>query len=143
VTDLDAGPPHRFDAAEDAGTAAAEDSSQVLLDTSAVRARAAARSLMKLGECAVICSTVQHEAAEQGFSAAGLPVIDDGVSAILRSQLATQLRGFGEAAQCLENDVIIGATALERGIPLITGDRALSNAVTKLGGEARWFALGA
>jgi hypothetical protein len=39
-------------------------------------------------------------------------------------------------------DVIIGATALERGSPLITGDRALYNAVTKLRGEARWFQPG-
>jgi len=122
--------------------AAAEGGSEVLLDTSAVKARAAAWGLMKPGECAVICSTVQREAAEQGFSAAGLPVVADGTSAVLRGQVAAQLRGFGAAAQGLENDAIIGATALERGIPLITGDRALWNAVIKLGGDARWFAPG-
>jgi len=53
------------------------------------------------------------------------------------------LRGLGAAAQGLENDATIGATALERGIPLITGDSALADAVIKLGGEARWFAPGA
>ncbi|MGI8792042.1 MAG: RHS repeat-associated core domain-containing protein, partial [Acidimicrobiales bacterium] len=124
------------------GLRAAEGGSEVLLDTSAVKAQSAARSLMKPGECAVICSTVEREAAQQGFSTAGLPVIEDGTSAVLRSQVATQLRGFGAAAQGLENDAIIGATALERGIPLITGDRALWNAVLKLGGDARWFAPG-
>lgn len=109
----------------------------------AVKAQAAARSLIKPGECAVICSTVEREAAEQGFSAAGLSVVEDGVSATPRSQVAAQLRAFGAAAQGLENDAIIGATALERGIPLITGDLALWNAVLKLGGEARLFAPGA
>lgn len=121
---------------------AAEDGSEVLLDTSAVKAQAAARGLMKPGECAVICSTVQREAAEQGFSTAGLTVIDDGVSATLRSQVAAQLRAFGAAAQGLENDATIGATALERGIPLITGDRALWQSILKLGGDARWFRPG-
>jgi hypothetical protein len=86
---------------------------------------------------------VQREAAEKGFSSAGLPVIDDGVSAILRSQVATQLRAFDAAAQGFENDATIGATALERGLPLITGDRALANAVMKLGGEVRLFTPGA
>ena len=84
-----------------------------------------------------------REVGEKGFSSAGLPVIDDGVSAVLRGQVATQLRGFGAAAQGFENDATIGATALERGIPLITGDRALANAVMKLGGEVRWFVPGA
>jgi predicted nucleic acid-binding protein len=114
----------------------------VLLDTSAVRARAAAVNLLKPGECAVICTTVENEAAEQGFSSAGLPVIDDGASAVLRGQVAAQLRAFGAAARGLGNDATIGATALENDIPLITGDRALANAVMKLGGEVRWFAPG-
>jgi len=122
--------------------AAEEGGSEVLLDTSAVVARAAARGLMKPGECAVICSTVAREAAEKGFSTEGLSVIDDGMSATLRGQVAAQLRAFGANAQGLENDATIGATSLERGIPLITGDRALANAVTKLGGEVRWFAPG-
>ena len=98
---------------------------------------------MKPGECAVICSTVEREAAEQGFSTAGLPVIEDGTSAVLRGQVATQLRAFDAAEQGLENDATIGATALERDIPLITGDRALWQALLKLGGDARWFAPGA
>ena len=50
----------------------------------------------------------------------GLPVIEDDTSAVLRSQVAQQLRGFGAAAQGLENDAIIDATALERGISLIS-----------------------
>jgi predicted nucleic acid-binding protein len=70
-------------------------------------------------------------------------VIDDGVSAVLRSQVATQLRALGAAVQGLENDATIGATALENDIPLITGDRALANAVMELAGEVRWFAPGA
>jgi hypothetical protein len=92
---------------------------------------------MKPGECAVICATVEREDIEQGFSSAGLPVIDDGVSAVLRDQVATQLRAFGAAAKGLGNDATIGATALENGIPLITGDRALASAVMKLGGVVR------
>ena len=121
---------------------AANTGSEVLLDTSAVKAQSAAQSLMKPGECAVICSTVEREAAQQGFSTAGLPVVADGTSALLRSQVAQLLRGFGAAARGLENDATIGATALERGVPLITGDRALWNSVLKLGGDARWFAPG-
>jgi hypothetical protein len=34
----------------------------------------------------VICSTVQREVAEQGFSTAGLPVVSDGTSAVLRGR---------------------------------------------------------
>ncbi len=140
--DSRASPSPRTALALAASLVAAEGGSEVLLDTSAVKAQSAARSLMKPGECAVICSTVEREAAQQGFSTAGLPVVDDGTSAVLRSQVAQQLRGFGAATQGLENDAIIGATALERGIPLITGDRALWNAILKLGGDARWFAPG-
>ncbi|GEM_PF-6838478 len=121
---------------------AANTGSEVMLDTSAVVARDAARGLMKPGECAAICSTVSREAGEHGFSAAGLPVVADGTSATLRAQVAQQLRGFGAKAQGFDNDVVIGATALERGSPLITGDWALANTVSKLGGDARWFAPG-
>lgn len=37
----------------------------------------------------------------------------------------------------IEGDAIVGATALAYGIPLITGDYALTNAVSKLGGKVR------
>jgi hypothetical protein len=94
------------------------------------------------GEVPAICSTVACEAAEKGFSTAGLREVPDGMSAILRGQMAQQLRGFSAKAQGFDNDVIIGATAIERGSPLITGDRALYNAVNNLGGEARLFRPG-
>jgi YD repeat-containing protein len=121
----------------DALTGAAEDGSEVLLDTSAVKARGATRALLGEGETPVICSTVACEAAEQGFDAGGLSIVPDGVSAVLRGRVATALRAFGASAQGFANDATIGATALERGSPLITGDRALYNAVTSLGGDAR------
>ena len=111
----------------------------MLLDTSAIKSGEAARGQMKSGECAVICSTVEREAAAQGFSPTGLQVIDDSASALLRSKVAEQLRGFGAATRGLENDAIIGATAIETGLPLITGDKALYNEVNKLGGQARLF----
>ena len=57
--------------------------------------------------------------------------------------LVTQMRAFEVAAQGFENDVTIGATALENGIPLITGGADQASAVMKLGGEVRWFAPGA
>jgi predicted nucleic acid-binding protein len=91
---------------------------------------------MKPGECAAICSMVAREAAEKGFDAAGLPVVADGMSAAIRAQVAQQLRAFGAKAQGFDNDVTIGATALERGSPLITGDWALANAGAKLGEES-------
>jgi RHS repeat-associated protein len=121
------------------------DFSPVLLDTSAARAQTDALGLLKPGECAVVCQTVQNEAIAKGFPGVvnGLPVIPDGLSAVLRGQVAGQLRAFGAAARGLENDATIGATALEHGLPLITGDRALANAVSKLGGEARYFRPGA
>jgi predicted nucleic acid-binding protein len=97
---------------------------------------------MKPGDCPVICKTVEREAAEHGFSTAGLRVVDDGVSSTLRSQVAGQLRAFRANAKGFDGDVAIGAMALERGIALITGDRALWNAVSKLGGDARWFRPG-
>lgn len=118
--------------------------SPVLLDTSAARAGTTARGLLKPGECAVVCQTVQDEAIAKGFPGAtrGLSVIPDGTSAVLRGQVAAQLRAFGAAERGLINDATIGATALERGIPLITGDEALWNAVTKLGGDVRFFRPG-
>lgn len=72
----------------------------------------------------------------------GLPVVDDGTSAALRAQVAQHLRAFGAATQGFENDAVICATALEKGIPLITGDRAFGNAVAKLGGEVQDLARG-
>jgi RHS repeat-associated protein len=116
--------------------------SPVLLDTSAVKAASAARGLLQPGECAVICAAVQREALEKGFSTAGLPVIEDAGSITLRGQVAQQLRIFGADEVGFDGDVAIGATALDRGIPLITGDKALWAAVSKLGGDARWFAPG-
>lgn len=100
---------------------AAKGGREVMLDTSAVMARGSARGLMKPGGCAVICSTASRVAGEHGFSTAGLPVVADGTSATLRSQVAQQLRAFGANAQGFDNVVVIGATALERGVPLITG----------------------
>jgi len=48
-----------------------------------------------------------------------------------------------EAAPAAEDSSQVHATALENGIPLITGDADLASAVMKLGGEVRWFAPGA
>ena len=131
-----------MNAAEEAGARAAEGGSEVLLDTSAVKSLGRAQSLIKPGEVPAICSTVACEAAEKGFSTAGLREVPDGMSAVLRGQVAQQLRGFSAKAQGFDNDVTIGATAIERGSPLITGDRALYNAVNNLGGEARLFRPG-
>jgi predicted nucleic acid-binding protein len=51
----------------------------------------------------------------------------------------TQLRGFGAKEQGIDVDASVGATALARGVPLITDDIPLINAVSKLGGEVRRF----
>jgi RHS repeat-associated protein len=125
-----------------AADAAGDGGSEVLIDTSGVKGFGGAKRLLKPGEVPVICETVLCEAQAQGFSTGSLPVIPDGSSATLRARVAQQLRGFGASQQGLENDATIGATALERGIPLITGDKALYNAVVKLGGDARLFTPG-
>jgi predicted nucleic acid-binding protein len=57
----------------------------------------------------------------------------------LRGQVMQQLRMFGAAVQGMENDAAIGATAIGMGIPLITTDNALANALTKLGGMVRYL----
>jgi acetylglutamate synthase len=69
-----------------------------------------------------------------------MSVISDEPSMTLRGQVFQQLRMFGAATQGIENDVAVGATALGEGIPLITTDNALANAVMKLGGEVRFLA---
>ena len=66
-------------------------------------------------------------------------VIPDNNDAVLRGQVMQQLRGFGADPIGIENDAIIGATALADGLPLISDDRALLNAVAKLGGQIRRF----
>lgn len=81
-------------------------------------------------------------AARKGFSGAlpnGVSVIADNTSMTLRGQVMQQLRMFGAAVQGMENDAAIGATALGRRIPLITTDKALANAVMKLGGLVRYL----
>jgi hypothetical protein len=58
-----------------------------------------------------------EEAVKHHFSTAGLPVVPDGMSAVLRARLAVQMRVFHKIYKrntAIENDVIIAATALER-----------------------------
>lgn len=52
------------------------------------------------------------------------------------------MKESGAAERGFEGDMAIGATALDLGIPLVTGDRALAQAIAKLGGEARLFRQG-
>lgn len=91
---------------------------------------------------AIVGEMIASTATEASSSFQGLRVVADGTSATLRAQVAAALRSFGASAKGFENDATIGATALERGSPLITGDAALWNAIIKLGGDARWFAPG-
>jgi hypothetical protein len=126
--------------------AAEEGGSQVLLDTGSVIKYNGAQGLLGESEQPVVNETVERElgevAARKGFSGAlsdGVSVISDDTGMTLRGQVMQQLRMFGAASQGMENDAAVGATALGRGMPLITTDNALANAVMKLGGEVRFL----
>jgi predicted nucleic acid-binding protein len=129
----------------EAGSQAASSDSRVLLDTNAVIRFNDAQALIAEGEEPVVTQSVVDEladvAARKGFSGqlpAGVGIIDDDdEGALLRSQVMQQLRGFGAAEQGIDVDAQVGATALSRSYPLITGDEALGNSVAKLGGEWR------
>ena len=124
----------------------AEDGSNVLIDTGGIIKYNSAKALLGVGEQPVVNETTGQElidvAARKGFSGAlpnDVSVIGDDVSMTLRGQVMQQLRMFGAAVQGMENDAAIGATALGRGMPLITTDNALANAVMKLGGTVRYL----
>jgi len=117
---------------------------RVLLDTNAVIRFNDARALIQDGEQPVVTQSVLQElsdvAARKGFSGllpGGVDFIADEESAVLRSQVMDQLRGFEAKEQGIEVDAQVGATALSGPYPLITGDDALGNSVAKLGGEWR------
>jgi RHS repeat-associated protein len=129
-------------APERAAVAGTEAGADVLLDTSAVRALKTVRGLLRPGETPTVCATTVCEAAANGIRTAGLKQVADGTSVAVRAKVAQQLRGFGAQARGFDGDAVIGATALERGMTLITGDRALWQAVIKLGGDARFFRPG-
>jgi predicted nucleic acid-binding protein len=144
-------PPIPFPAAKEQAPATTttttdeNNSRDVLLDTNAVFRFNAAQSRIGEGERPVVTAPtgieeIERIAAERGF-AGGLPpgvgVIPDDNSAVLRGQMMDSLRQFGASPVGMEGDATLGATALARGIPLITGDVALFNAFTKLGGEGR------
>jgi RHS repeat-associated protein len=104
------------------GGSAAEDGSNVLLDTGSVIKYNSAKTLLDAGEQPVVNETTVQElidvAACKGFSGAvhnDVSVIADDVSLTLRGQVMQQLRMFGAAVQGMENDAAIGATALGRG----------------------------
>ena len=112
-----------------------ERNNEVVFDTNALGARKTADKKVGPGEVPVICQTVYEEAVKHHFSTAGLPVVPDGMSAVLRARLAVQMRVFNKNYKrntAIENDVIIGATALERDSPLITGDLALYDSMVKV-----------
>lgn len=118
----------------------------MLLDTGSVIKYNGAQGLLNVGEQPVANETVARElgevAARKGFSGVlpdGVSVIPDDTSMTLRGQVMQQLSMFGAASQGIENDAAVGATALERSIPLITTDNALANAVMKLGSEVRFL----
>jgi hypothetical protein len=122
------------------------DGSNVLLDTGSVIKYKSAQALLGAGEQPVVNETTAQElidvAARKGFSGTlpgDVSVIPDNVSMTLRGLVMRQLRMFGAATKGMENDAAIGSTALERGIPLITTDYALANAVMKLGGTVRYL----
>ena len=120
--------------------------SGVLLDTGSVIKYNSTLQLLGPGEQAVVNETTVRElidvGARKGFSGAlpnDVSVIGDDVSMTLRGQVMQSSKMFGAASQGMENDAAIGATALARGIPLITTDYALANAVMKLGGQVRYL----
>jgi hypothetical protein len=103
-----------------------------------------AQTLLQEGEQPVVTQTVVDElddlAARKGFSGAipeGVGMVDESQSIGLRMQLLQTMREYGANEVGIYNDASIGATALGRGIPLISGDNALGSAVQELGGEWR------
>jgi RHS repeat-associated protein len=120
--------------------------SNVLLDTGSVIKYNSARRLLNPGDAPVANETTVRELAEVGARKGFVGTLPDGVSVIpddtgmvLRGQVMQQLRMFNAATLGIENDAAVGATALGMGIPLITTDYALANAVTKLGGMLRYL----
>jgi RHS repeat-associated protein len=122
-----------------------DEKKDVLVDTNAVFRFNDAKALIGEDERPVVTTPTETDeiariAALKGFSGnlpAGVGVIPDDNSAVLRGMMMDALRQFGASPTGMEADATIGATALARGIPLITGDVDLFNAFTKLGGQGR------
>jgi len=67
----------------------------------------------------------------------GVDMVEESPSIGWRMQVLQTMREYGANETGIYNDATIGATSLDRGLPLITGDNALGSAVQELGGEWR------
>jgi rRNA-processing protein FCF1 len=124
----------------------AEAAGNVLLDTNAVFKYSQTVKLLGDGETPVVSDTVLREIAEVSSRAGsrfnaelpeGIGRIADDLSIGGRMRAMEALRQFGAAEQGIEGDASVISTALANKIPLITGDKAVFNAISKLGGSAR------
>jgi predicted nucleic acid-binding protein len=118
-----------------------QDRREVLLDVNALRNPVLTKLQLNEDEEPVITPTVAASYVYQVGRPvpSGMRVIPDSTDAVLIGSVRSQLRQFNADPTTAHNDSIIGATALERGIPLITGDEDLWHSVLKLGGEARMY----
>ena len=127
--------------AQDAKDAA----SQVILDTNAVFKFKAAQALVQAGESPVVTDTTRAElanvASREGMSmphvADTLHTIRDVMEVNTRINIRGALDELKPGQPGIFGDGSIGATVLDTGLPFITGDRLLSQVLTRMAGSVR------
>jgi hypothetical protein len=118
---------------------------QVIVDTNAVYNRPGVLAALNPGETPVMTQTTTVEL--RGLATAGrmhlprfasdLPVINDIMDVNTRINIRGLLADINPRQRGLFGDGSIGATALNRGLPVITSDKALTTVLKSLGIEVR------
>jgi RHS repeat-associated protein len=120
-------------------------SSQVIVDTNAVFNRAGVEAALNAGETPVITRTTSAELRnlvargplKMPRYAGELDGIEDVMDVNTRINIRGMLEGIRGGEPGLFGDGSIGATAINRGLPVITDDRNFASALEQLGVEVR------
>lgn len=109
----------------------------VLFDTNAIYAYRSSRPTLAADERPAVSDSVVSELPTLP-PPPDVTVIPDTSNVTIIQQVRSRMRDFGAPeADNTEIDAVIGATAFEGGLPLMTQDGCLANAVVALGGEVR------
>ena len=128
------------------GGGGAGGAGQVIVDTNATVNRPGVMAALRPGETPVMTRTVQAELRNivargslKGFPkfANELPVIEDTMDLDTRILIRSRIKDIAPASPGLFGDGAIGATAVNRGLPVITNDRNLTTVLRWLGVEVR------
>jgi hypothetical protein len=117
----------------------------VLVDTNMVYNRPGVDALLQPHEYPVISTTVRAEIANNASAGKirtpnyidDFPVIADGGDLHTRIDVRGELEQLRKNQRGLYGDGVVGAIAVDDGIPLITADKRLAQVVSGMGGEVR------